>query len=122
MRNVVLAQFGRRFQIIGQPPAGVVGSPYNYPFSTVGGTAPISWICTPTPLGSSGAAFSAGVLSSASLTNGGSYAFTLEAIDANRQRASANFILVVLGATSYRLVTEAGNPIITEGGAPMVPQ
>lgn len=122
MRNVILTRLGRLFEITGNPPVGNVGDAYSYTFGTAGGSGTVTW--SHTSLGSSGADFddTTGTLSSASLANSGSYPFTLTAIDSNRQIAVASFVLVVIGASSYRLVTEPGDPIVTEGGTPMRPQ
>ncbi len=122
MRSVILARFGRTFEIVGHPPVGTVGDPYSYTFTTTGGSGSITWECT--SLGTSGATFAAGVLSSASLTNAGAFAFTLTATDANRQVATASFVLIITGTQTYIMVTE-GSPAIpmeTEGGIGMSPQ
>ena len=90
-----------------------VGDAYSYTFGTAGGSGSITWTCT--SLGSSGAAFSAGTLSSAALTNGGSYPFTLTATDANRETATANFALIVIGAQAYVMCLEgSSDPMVIE--------
>jgi hypothetical protein len=120
MRNVILTRIGRRFEITGHPPVGRVGDPYWYTFGTTGGSGAIAWTCT--SLGSSGATFSAGTLSSASLTNGGAFPFTLTATDENRQVATANFVLIVLGSSSEFLLDESGNILLSESGVGLEPE
>lgn len=120
MRSAIIARLGRSFEITGAPYVANVGDAYSYTFGTTGGYGAITW--SSTSLGSSGATFSAGTLSSASLLNAGSCPFTLTAVDSNRQVATASFVLVVLGSSAYRLVTEGGNPIISEAGITMRPQ
>lgn len=122
MRSTIIARIGRTFEITGRPPVGTYGATYSYTFGTVGGGSVITW--THTSLGSSGATFddSTGILSSAFLTSGGSFPFTLTATDEARNFASANFVLIVTGSPAFRLVTEAGDPIVTESGLQMIPQ
>ena len=122
MRNVILTRLGRRFEITGHPPVGTVGDPYSYTFGTAGGSGSITWTCTPNPLGSSGASFSAGTLSSADLTNGSSFPFTLTATDANREIATADFVLIVVGAATEYLLDESGNILLDEHGVGLEPQ
>lgn len=106
MRNVILTRLGRRFEITGHPYVANVGDVYSYTFGTTGGTAPITWSCT--SLGTSGLTFSAGTLSG-TCANGGSFPFTLTAVDANRQRATADFVLVIVGAQAFVMCIE-GSP------------
>jgi hypothetical protein len=120
-RHVVLVRIGGLFEIIGNPPVGMVGDAYSYTFTTAGGTGPITWACFPNPVGASGASFSAGVLSSASLLAGGSFAFTLVAVDANGQRAIASFVLVVVGVEEGLIREDPDDDdILTEGGILMI--
>ena len=113
MRNVILARLGRLFEITGSPPVGNVGDAYSVTFGTVGGIGTITWTCS--DLGTSGATFSAGTLSSAALANGGAFPFTLTATDANRQVATADFILIVLGAQAFVMCLEgSSDPMVIE--------
>lgn len=119
-RNAIIVRIGQAFEITGSPPVVNVGDTLNYTFGTVGGTGPITWTCTPNPIGASGASFSAGTISGL-MVSGGAFVFTLTATDANRFVAHATFVLLVVGA-SVILITEASDPIITETGDVMVPQ
>jgi hypothetical protein len=122
MRNAIITRIGRSFEIVGSPPVGNVGDAYSYTFSTTGGFGTIIWTCT--SLGTSGATFSNGTLSSASLLNAGNFAFTLTAVDQNRQVATKDFILTVLGSDAYAMATE-GSPVFemaTETGIGMRPE
>ncbi len=120
MRHAVLVRIGSLFEITGEPYVANVSDVYSYTFGTVGGTAPITWTCSPNPVGASGVSFSAGVLSG-TCASGGVFNFTLTATDSNRQFATANFNLIILG-TAVFLITESSEPIITETGELMIPQ
>ena len=106
MRNVILARLGHRFEITGHPYVANVGDSYSYTFGTVGGTGTITWTCT--SLGTSGATFSAGTLSG-TCANGGTFPFTLTARDANRQFATADFELIIIGTQAFIMCLE-GSP------------
>ncbi len=121
-RNAILVRIGQLFEITGQPPVVSVGDVLNYTFGTEGGTAPVTWDCTPNPIGSSGASFSGGTISG-TMVNGGIFPFTLTATDANRFVAHATFNLIVLGVSVYFMATETSLiTMCTESGVPMVPQ
>jgi hypothetical protein len=119
-RYVVMVRIGPPFEITGHPYVANVGDVYSYIFGTTGGTAPITWTCSPNPVGASGLSFSAGVLSGTCAV-GGVFNFTITATDANRQVATANFNLIIVGSAIF-LITEANDLIITESGEPMIPQ
>lgn len=107
MRNVIITRLGRRFEITGHPYVASVGDAYSYTFGTTGGYGSITWTCS--SLGSSGLTFSAGALSGACAASG-SFPFTLTATDANRQVATASFVLVILGATVLLMCCEGPGP------------
>ena len=108
MRNIILARLGRLFEITGHPYVANVGDAYSYTFGTTGGTAPIAWTCT--SLGTSGLTFSAGTLSG-TCANGGAFPFTLTARDSNRQFATADFELIIIGTQVFVMCIE-GSPNI----------
>jgi hypothetical protein len=120
MRSAILIKLGGPFEITGFPKVYNVGDTILDVFGTVGGTAPITWTCT--SLGSSGATFSAGVLSGTA-ANGGVFPFTLTAVDANRQVAHATFNLIISGASEILMADETLTYVMaTESGAAMIPQ
>lgn len=119
-RNAILLRIGQLFEITGSPYVANVADVYSYTFGTAGGTGPITWDCTPNPIGASGVSFSAGTLSGTVLA-GGVTAFTLTATDANRQIAHATFLLITIG-DQVLLITELSEDIITETGEAMIPE
>lgn len=104
-KTITIGAPGAALVVMGNPPAGVVGSPYATTLQASGGTAPYAWsvVSGSLPPGLALAAASGNL--SGTPTMSGNFTFTVQAQDAAGTKASASFTVAISAAGSALTVS-----------------